>query len=305
MSDWIGPRPSLAPRNWGGWLAVAVIWTMGRLPRRPVLWFSETLGRLLYRLAARRRRVGERNLARCFPEMPEEERTRMLRDHFRALGRMLAEMAWSWSPDDRRIDRIGEIHHYEHFEAAERRGNGVLVVTSHNTCLEIGARVATRRMVASGIYRPLRSEVVEWFQNRSRARYAKSMVSKRDMRSAIRLLRRGQVVWYAPDQDFGPEVSAFAPFFGVTAATLLATHRLPKMTGCAVVMMFPWYDRETQKYHVEYLPALENFPTDDPVADLTRVNALIEESVRRAPEQYWWIHRRFKTRPPGEPPFYD
>jgi KDO2-lipid IV(A) lauroyltransferase len=219
---------------------------------------------------------------------------------------MLVEMAWSWSPDDRRVDRIGEIHGFENLEAAEKRGKGVLVVTSHNTCLEIGARVATRRMWASGMYRPLRNEVLEWYQNRGRGRYTYSMVSKRNMRTGIRLLREGRNLWYAPDQDFGPEQSVFAPFFGITAATLLATHRLPRMTGCAVVMMFPWYDRGTRRYHVEYLPALEDYPTDDPVADLTRVNAIIENSIlRHAPEQYWWIHRRFKTRPEGDPPFYD
>jgi KDO2-lipid IV(A) lauroyltransferase len=284
---------------------VATLWLLSVLPRGLVLRLSESLGILLYRIGGRRRRVAERNLERCFPEMSQEKRAAILRENFRSLGRMLAETAWSWSPNDRRIDRISTLHDYENLEEALRRGKGVLIVTSHNTCLEIGARILTRRLDGSGVYRPLKNEVIEWYQNRSRARYVHAMISKRDMRSGIRLLREGRALWYAPDQDFGPELSTFAPFFGIPTATLLATHRLPKMTGCAVVMMFPRYDRASRTYHVDISPSLENFPTDDPVADLTRINALIEESVRHTPEQYWWIHRRFKTRPPGEAPFYD
>ena len=305
MNNEAQQRPSLAPRHWGGWAAVALIWLLGKLPRVLALWLTEGLGLLLYPVAKRRRQVAERNLERCFPEWPEEQRQALVREHFRSLGRMLAEMAWSWSANDRRIDRISEVEGVEHLESIRRSGRGVLVVTSHNTCLEIGARILTRHYPGSGVYRPLRNEVIEWFQNRCRGRYARSMLSKRNMRAAIRVLRDGEMLWYAPDQDFGPEQSEFVPFFDIPAATLLATHRLPRMTGCAVVMMFPRYDRKTRRYHVELMPEVQNFPSTDAVEDLSRVNALIENSVLRAPEQYWWIHRRFKTRPPGEPPFYE
>jgi len=299
------PRPSFAPRNWPGWAGVGAIWLLGRLPRGLAVWLTEATGGMLYRLAGRRRAIAERNLERCFPDLEPSRRQAILRDHFRSVGRMLAETAWSWSRRDALIDRIGEVHGLGHVEAAERAGRGVLLVTSHVTCLEIGARVAARHVWGSGIYRPLGNEVLEWYQNRCRARFCRSMLGKRNLRAAIRLLREGGVLWYAPDQDFGPEQSVFVPFFGIPAATLLATHRLPKLTGCAVVMMFPCYDRATGKYHVEFLPRLEDYPSDDPAADLARINAMIEDQVRRFPEQYWWIHRRFKTRPDGEPPFYD
>ena len=130
------------------------------------------------------------------------------------------------------------------------------------------------------------------------------MISKREMRAAIRLLRNGGLVWYAPDQDFGREQSVFVPFFGIQTATLLATHRLPLMTGCAVVPMFPVYDETTRRYTIRFLPALEWFPGPDAAADLARVNAVMEAHIRSAPQQYWWIHRRFKTRPDGEAGFY-
>lgn len=298
-------RPSFALRNWPGWIGVVVIWTLGALPRRPTLALCEALGPLLHRLAGRRRRIAERNLSRCFPEWPAERVDAVTRAHFRCIGRMIAETAWSWSGNDARIDRLGEVRGLNHLERARDRGRGVLVVTAHLTCLEIGARIAARRVHGSGIYRPLGSEVIEWYQNRRRARFCKHMLSKRNLRAAVRMLRDGEVLWYAPDQDFGSQQSVFAPFFGIPAATLLATHRLPQMTRCAVVMMFPRYDRAERRYDVEFMPPLASFPSDDPVADLTRINALIEDHVRSCPEQYWWIHRRFKSRPPGEPPFYD
>jgi KDO2-lipid IV(A) lauroyltransferase len=185
-------------------------------------------------------------------------------------------------------------------------GRGVLLVTAHFTCLEICARVfAMPYDNAAAIYRPLRNPVLEWYQNRGRARYAQCMIRKDDLRGAVRFLRSGGVLWYAPDQDFGADRSLFAPFFGISTATLTVTTRLARLTGCRVVPMLPHYDRTRRKYVVRMYPALEDFPSGDDLADLTRVNAMIEEHVREAPEQYWWIHRRFKTRPEGEPPFYD
>jgi KDO2-lipid IV(A) lauroyltransferase len=136
-------------------------------------------------------------------------------------------------------------------------------------------------------------------------RLTEHLIKKDNPRKAIRILKKGGVVWYAPDQDFGADQTTFAPFFGIQTSTLLATRRFPALTGCAVVPMFPRYEEGTGTYVMTVFPALENFPTDDVLADLTRVNAIMEEQARKVPEQYWWIHRRFKTRPPGEPPFYD
>jgi KDO2-lipid IV(A) lauroyltransferase len=260
----------------------------------------------MFRLMKRRRLVAERNLERCFPEKTSAERSAILRDCFKALARSLAETAWSWSGSDKQVRSLGEVHGLEHLRAAREGGRGVLLVTSHSTCLEIGGCLMIRAHPGvSGVYRPLKNQVIEWYQTRGRCRYADGMITKRDARGAVRLLREGGVLWYAPDQDFGASQSVFAPFFGIATATLLATHRLPRMADCAVVPMFPRYDVERGCYNVKILPALENFPTRDPVADLSRINALIESHVRQAPEQYWWIHRRFKTRPEGEEPFYD
>lgn len=307
MSDWPGPRPPFTPRHWPGWLGVGVLWLLGKTPQWLGLALSRPLAVLLRRLMVSRRRIAQRNIERCFPLLQAAEREALLHDSFRNLGRAVFEIAWSWSAADERMRRISVIEGLEHVMAARQGGRGVLLVTAHLSCLEIGARMMALGLgpdvPVSGIYRPLSSPVLEWYQNRGR-RYGESMISKREMRGAIRLLRRGGMVWYAPDQDFGREQSVFAPFFGIQTATLLATHRLAQMTGCAVVPMFPVYDEQTRLYTIRFLPALEAFPGPDAVADLTRVNAIMEAHVRSAPAQYWWIHRRFKTRPDGEAPFY-
>jgi len=301
-----GPRPPFTPRYWFGWLAVALIWLLGKCPQCLGLALSRPLAALLRLAMKRRSQIARRNIQRCFPDMLESQREALLRDSFRSLSRAVFEIAWSWSAPDRRIARMGHVEGMEHVEDAHSRGHGVLIVTAHISCLEIGGRLlaAELKHPVSGIYRPLSSPVLEWYQNRGRLSYGDGMISKRDMRSTIRWLRQGRLVWYAPDQDFGPDQSVFAPFFGIETASLLATHRLAKMTSCAVIPMFPVYDVKNRHYTVHILPALAEFPGEDAVADLSRLNAIMESHIRSAPEQYWWIHRRFKTRPEGEEPFY-
>lgn len=304
MTESAPARPSFKPSNWGGWLAALALWVTGWLPRpigRVLVW---PLGPLLHTLARRRRKIAERNLQRCFPDWGDDQRARVVRATFASLARAVAEMAWCWAGPMGRVGRITDIEGLEHLRAAEARGKGVLLITGHFTCLEIGGRALLDHARYGGVYRPLRNEVLEWYQTRGRLRYADFMISKRNARQVVRILRRGGTVWYAPDQDFGAAQSVFAPFFGIPTATLLASHRLPALTGCAVVPMLPAYDGSRGRYVVRVLPALEDYPSEDPVADLARINALVEAQVREFPSQYWWIHRRFKTRPEGEPDFY-
>ena len=299
-------RPPLSPGYWAGWLGVGIFWIMGKLPQRAGLSLSAPLAWLLSRLMKRRQQIAQRNVERCFPKLPMEQQKTIVDDCFRSLARAVFEIAWSWSASDRAILKMGDVEGLAHLHDAMRQGRGVLMVSAHISCLEIGARILGCRFHdMKGMYRPLKSPVLEWYQTRARTRYSQGMISKRDMRSAIRYIRQGGVLWYAPDQDFGPDQSAFVPFFGIRTATLLATHRMSKMTACPVVPMFPAYDVKQRRYTVKILPALDNFPGEDPLDDLARVNGLMEAEVRKNPGQYWWIHRRFKSRPEGEPPFYD
>ena len=219
---------------------------------------------------------------------------------------MVFETCWAWSMPDHRFQRLTRIKGLEHARRALASGKGILAVSHHTTCLEIGGRVAGSAFPSSaGMYRPLNNQVIEWYQSRARKKYCERMISKRDLRAAIRYLRGGGYLWYAPDQDFGAKRSIFIPFFGIPTATLEATGRLIEMTGCVVLPLFPEYEPERKRYTLHIHPPMDDLPSGDMVRDLTRINAMMEQEVRRAPEQYWWIHRRFKTRPEGEAPFYD
>ena len=201
---------------------------------------------------------------------------------------------------------MARIEGAEHVLRARERGRGVMYITAHVTCLEMGGRIASFEVPeAKGVYLPLNNPVLEWYQNRSRKRYVKGSISKRDPRAIIRFLRKGGELWYASDQDFGARRSIFAPFFGIETATLEATERFVQLSGCAVVPMYPVYDEATRTYVVNFDEPLKDFPSGDAREDLGRINRLFEEKIRQCPEQYWWIHRRFKTRPEGEPPFYE
>jgi len=300
-----GHRPPLTPANWNGWLAVAVLWLLGKTPRFVCLPVCVPLAALMRLVMKRRRGIAERNIERCFPALTGFEREAILQGCFRSLARAVFETAWSWSASVRRIRRMGHIEGLEHVAAARQQGRGILFVTAHLSCMEIGARLLADALPLAAVYRPLRNPVLEWYQNRSRLAYGEAVISKRDMRSTIRFLRRGGSIWYAPDQDFGPGQCIFAPFFGIQTATLEATRRLAQMTGCAVVPMFPVYHERERRYIVHIQPALDSFPGQYASEDLSRINAMMETHIREAPEQYWWIHRRFKTRPYGEAPFYD
>jgi len=277
---------------------------LGRLPPGPGRSLVRPLAPLL-RLGMRRRAgIARRNLALCFPDRSESWREDVLRRHFRELAESLAEIALAWQCPDTVTGRVGDVVGLDHLAEARRDGRGVLLITGHVTCLETGARLFGEQVEACGIYRPLRNPVLNAFQNRGRERYARRMLPRDDLRGMVRHLRDGGVLWYAPDQDFGPDRSLFAPFFGVSAATARGILELARMGRARVVPMYPLKDSDSGRVRVHLEAAFDDFPSADPVSDLTRFNAFLESWIRRYPAQYWWLHRRFKTAPDGEPSRY-
>ncbi len=297
-------KPPIGPRHWLSWLAVGMFWMLGRLPPRLGRLLVMPIGPLCYHLMGRRRQIARRNIDKCFPERSSGEREGILKESFHSLARMLVATAWCWAAPLERVAAMTRVDGLENLQNAEELGRGVLILTFHSTCLEMGGFSMEGKIRFSAMYRRLKNPVIEWYQVRGRGRYSGGLIDKKNPRRAFRLLKDGGVLWYAPDQDFGREASEFVPFFGIQTATLSAIHRFPVLTGCAVVPMFPRFDRARNEYVTSFLPALDNFPSADAVADLTRVSAIMEAQIRQVPEQYWWIHRRFKTRPEGEAPFY-
>lgn len=277
---------------------------LGRLPPGLARALVRPLAPLMRLTMRRRRRIARRNLALCFPQLDSAERERLLRKHFVQLAESLAEIAIAWQRPGKLGEAFGRVSGLEHLAAAQADGHGVLLVTGHATCLEMGARLFGEQVPACGIYRPLRNRSLNAFQNQGRARYAEAMIPRDDLRSMVRHLRAGGVLWYAPDQDFGPERSLFAPFFAIPTATARGLLELARLGRARVVPMYPVKDEQSGRVTVHLEPAFENFPGPEPAADLARFNAFLERRIRQAPAQYWWLHRRFKTSPPGQPDRY-
>ena len=298
------PRSLLAPRHWPAWAGVGCVKALTWLPARWVVGLGGAFGVAVAPVLRARRRVIARNLELCFPELDTRHREELRRAATREMGRMLGEFALGWFASDRKLAHLHvTLEGMEHLEAARAEGRGVLLVGGHFSHLELCARLVSRRIRIAGMYRRMDSAVFEYMVLRARLRYADTMFDKDQLRATVKYLRHGGTVWYAPDQDMRGKDSVFAPFFGIPASTITATHHLARLSGAAVM---PFFHRRTPDgaYALRLEAPLVDFPTGDVVADTARVNAAIERMVREAVPQYLWAHKRFKTRPRGMPPAY-
>ncbi len=297
-------RALLGPRHWPAWIGLGCIWLLAKLPHAWLFGIGRGLGHLAARVMPGRRTVATRNLALCFPELDASQRAVLLAQNFRDAGAMLAEFALAWMGSTRAIGKVPvSFEGLEHLEAARAAGHGVLLVGAHFSHLELCARLVSQRIRIAGMYREHEDAAFEWAIKRARLRYADAMFSKDQLRQSVRYLKAGGTLWYAPDQDMRGKDAVFAPFFGVPAATITATHHLARLSGAKVIAFFH-RRRDDGSYAIRLEAPLADFPSSDVVADTARVNACIERMVRDAPSQYLWMHKRFKTRPPGAAPIY-
>lgn len=290
------------PKHWPTWLGLGVFRLANLLPWAVQRVAARVLGTVVYHLIPIRRHVTRVNLRLCFPEKSPAEIRTLAKAHYHSLALGLFETcaAW-WSPRDRLPKH--RIVGREHLENAIAAGRGVVLLTAHFTTLEICARMMTEQFALACLYRDPNNPVVAAKMREQRQRHMKLAVPFDDLKGLIRALRAGWAIWYAPDQGKRTKQTEILPFFGVPAITNTATSKLAEMTGARVVPYFA--KRETDHtYTLTILPALENFPTADPVADAVRINRLIEDHIREAPEQYFWVHKRFKARGPGYPEVY-
>ena len=298
------PHSSYHPLYWPTWVGLGLFRLLALFPYRWQLTFGRQCGRLLHGLLTKRRDIVRVNWAVCFPRQEPAERNQVALRCFESMGMGVLEIAMAWWAKDPRTYCECTIKGLEHIREALRQGRGVLLCGAHLHAAELAGRFMALEQPVAIVYRPQNDVVAETVANRCRSRYYSELIQHRDMRGILRALARNQVVWYAPDIDAGSKRSVFAPFFGVQAASLTATSRLAKVSGAAVVPCFYYRRADGSGYDIEVGPALEHFPSGEMVEDATRINRLIEGAVRRVPEQYFWQHRRFKSRPPGEPPIY-
>ncbi len=295
----------LHPRYWALWFGVGMLWLVVQLPYPLIYRIGCGIGRLAQRLMRRRARIAQRNLELCFPHMSETERQKMVAKNFESVGMGLMEtgMAWFWS--DRRMSRWMDVIDFEHVRSVQAQGRGILLIGVHFLTLEIGARMFGLNEPGIGVYRPNDNPVIDLLQTWGRMRSNKSMIDRKDLKGMIRALKAGDVVWYAPDHDYGPRASVFVPFFAVKdAASTSGTWMLARMSQACIVPFVPRRKPGGKGYELIILEPECSPPLDDAETTAAWMNKVVERCIMMAPEQYMWLHRRFKTRPEGVPSRY-
>jgi KDO2-lipid IV(A) lauroyltransferase len=285
---------------------LALVWLVHWLPLSVQAALGSALGRLLYTFGRRRREVAQVNLALCLPERTPAERTTLAREHFRWLGRSAVERGLLWYAPPERLRRLIQVEGDVGF--AERTQRPVMWLVPHFVGLDVAAAAVQlyQGRHACSIYTPQRNPVIDAAFRRGRTRLAPSQIFERreGVLAVVRAIKRGAGFFNLPDMDFGPRDAAFVPFFGTPAATLLAPGRMARSLHMVLQPVICEMLPGGRGYRVRFLEPWTGWPTDDAEADAAAMNRFIEQQVRRAPAQYLWVHKRFKTRPPGEAPLY-
>jgi len=287
-------------------LVLAWLWLLSWLPLAVQAAIGRGLGRLLWVLAGSRRKVALRNLELTMPDKTPEERRAIARENFQWIARSILERGLLWYASPERLRRL--IHVEGDIGFAERSPGAVMWLAPHFVALDVAGQstqLFQNRKVGS-IYQRQSIAAFDEAIRKGRLRFANGEVFSRHEKALplIRAIRRGYAFFNLPDMDFGPQEAAFVPFMGVPAATLLAPSKMAKALAMTVQPVVADILPGGQGYRVRYLEPWTDFPTDDPVADAARMNEWIASEVRRNPSQYYWVHKRFKTRPPGEASLY-
>ena len=285
---------------------LAALWLFHWLPLGTQAWLGRGLGRLLYRLAARRRRIALRNLALCFPHQTSAQHEQLAREHFQWLGRSLLERGLLWFASPARLKRL--IHVEGDVGLAERSARPVMWLVPHFMALDVAgvAVLLFQKRKGISIYQQQSDPVMDAAIRRGRLRLGNAEIFPRhgSGTALFRAIRRGDAFFNLPDMDFGERDAAFVPFFGVPAATLLAPSRLARALNMVVQPVLAETLPGGQGYRVRFMPAWTEFPSDDALADTAALNRWIEAQIRVHPAQYLWVHKRFKTRPAGADSVY-
>ena len=283
---------------------ILIMWLLHFLPLPVLAWFGNGLGLLLCALAAERRKVATINLRLCFPGMSEAERAHLVRQCFMAFGRSFIERGILWWSSGERIKNLVRVNGLENFQAVE--SGPVILLAPHFVALDVGGSWLAQYGNMFSVYSNQKNPYFHAKLLQGRMRFGQQLLISRQqgLRPVVKALRKGLPFYYLPDQDLAIKDALFIPFFGVPAATLTTVSRLAEMASAKVVPCITRMLPHGQGYELQFYPAWENYPSGDPVADARRVNEFIEQRVREMPEQYFWLHKRFKTRPEGEEKFY-
>lgn len=291
----------LSPKYWPTWLGLGLLVVVAYLPWRFRLFFGALLGKLLYTFAKERRYIVSTNIKLCFPELSTSEQEKLIKDCFIENGRGLIDTIVGWFRNPKQFQQILDIKNLDVLDAAQAKGRGVILLGAHYTTLDFSANLVSLQIDLAVTYRPHKNALFDAFMLRGRLKNTNGVFDRYDIRGTIRHLRKKNIIWYAPDQDYGPDHSVYAPFFGQPAATITAASRLAKFNNSPVLLACHHRNDTTKTYEVEFYPFPEDYPGEDDIADATYMNQQLEKAIRVHPAQYMWTHKRFKTQAGGKP----
>ncbi|MFP1724625.1 Kdo(2)-lipid IV(A) acyltransferase [Lonsdalea quercina] len=298
-------RSLLHPRYWLTWLGIGILYLVVLLPYPVIYRLGTLLGRLSMPILKHRVQIARRNLELCFPDMSAEKREALVRSNFESVGMGVMETGMAWFWPDWRIARWFKVTGLENMQPLREQKQGILLIGIHFLTLELGARIFGMQNEGIGVYRPNDNKLIDWLQTWGRMRSNKSMLDRKDLKGMIRALKQGEILWYAPDHDYGPRSSVFVPLFAVDkAATTAGSYMLARSAKPVVVPFVPRRLPNGKGYELIIQPAEPDIPLEDEIATATWMNHIIEQNIMLACDQYMWLHRRFKTRPKGESSLY-
>ncbi|NND65182.1 MAG: LpxL/LpxP family Kdo(2)-lipid IV(A) lauroyl/palmitoleoyl acyltransferase [Gammaproteobacteria bacterium] len=293
-----------SPKYWPTWVMLSILRLFVFFPYRVQIALGRLLGLGIYLTSSRRRRIVARNIAVCFPKLTSAQQKKLARDHMAALGIGFVETAMCWWGKRQLVMDRAHIEGLDHLKQALTQGRGVILLTAHFTTLELGGRVLGLNTPVHAMYRHQKNKLVNELMRRGRLRSAPKVIHRNNVREMLRSLRDNFPVWYAPDQAQRSKGNVLVPFFGELAWTNAGTSRLAKTSKAPVL---PYHCRRLENgkgYKITIGQPLKDFPSTNIENDAARINQIIEDWVREAPEQYYWVHRRFKKRPPELPDIY-
>ncbi|MYM28982.1 KDO2-lipid IV(A) lauroyltransferase [Duganella sacchari] len=287
-------------------LMLGIMWLLHWLPLPVLGRFGDAIGSLLFVLLRSRRHIALTNLRLCMPELTEAERVDIARRHFQAYSRSVWERAILWWAPESRLKKLIRIEPAGEIPVAQMTEKPTILLCPHFVCLDVAGASIAMEASASSMYVTQKNAAFDQVLRAGRARFkpVKLFTRQDGIKPILRALRDKLPYFMLPDMDFGEKDAEFVPFFGIQAATLTATARIAATTGAQVMPVIATFLPDYQGWRVKFYPVWDNYPGEDMVAATRRMNQFIEERVREAPAEYFWTHKRFKTRPQGEPSLY-
>ncbi|WP_190600661.1 lipid A biosynthesis acyltransferase [Candidatus Vesicomyidisocius sp. SY067_SCS001] len=284
------------------WTLIGLMKLSAKLPLKIQLAIGKIIGKNLYSLLSRFRKIAFINLTKCFPEKNKDQVKKLVKQHFEALGIGLFETANCFYLNDKKLKQCYHIKGAKILQNALDQQQNIILLVGHFTTMMLAGRILLQNFDFADVYRPQNNALFDNQMQKIFTRHGSTMIKAKDTKTLIRVLKSGLPIWYTHDQDLGIKISIFAPFFNIQTATIKATEKLASIDNTVVIPLS--FTRQYTTYTLEFSPALTNYPITNSQQNAQLTNQILQQQILKAPEQYLWIHRRFKTKPNNESSFY-